>query len=210
MQSGDGLIVRVRAGVWGLSSQKLRTLAELARLYGNGLIELTRRSNLQLRGVSEGGLARLQAALVEQGVAEPTGEREGRLSGLLADPEAMLDPAGELASLASELEHGLLAASTLRLPSKFALVLERAGAHSAVSGVVADLRLALRSDGACELRLAGDRDSALFFGILPRAEVAPGALALARLLAETHAVQGAAPRMRDLLLRHGEQSVREL
>jgi len=209
MASGDGLIVRVRAAVWGLSSQKLRALAELARLHGNGLIELTRRANLQLRGVSEAGLPRLQAALLELGLADSTGEREGRLAGLLLDPLATLAPDAELARLTRELERALLSAPALRLPSKFALVLEPAGAHSAVSEVVADLRLALRSDGACELGLAGDRAHALWLGLLSRAEVVSGALVLARLLAEAPAGDAGAPRIRELLARHGEQVVRE-
>ena len=52
MQSGDGLIVRVRPRV-GAFSLSGRGTGRPRRALGNGHIDLTRRANLQLRGVSE-------------------------------------------------------------------------------------------------------------------------------------------------------------
>lgn len=70
MLSGDGLLVRVRPPMARLSVDKCRLLAELAERFGNGLIDLTSRGNLQIRGVHEGNHAQLLAALVDAGLVE--------------------------------------------------------------------------------------------------------------------------------------------
>ena len=51
MLSGDGLVVRVRPRMARLSPAQVRGLAEAALRHGNGVIDLTARANLQLRGV---------------------------------------------------------------------------------------------------------------------------------------------------------------
>ena len=48
MQSGDGMIVRVRPRLSQISAAQAKGLARLARQYGNGQIDLTNRANLQL------------------------------------------------------------------------------------------------------------------------------------------------------------------
>ena len=53
MQSGDGLIVRVKPRLARLTAKQGRALADLAQRYGNGLVDLTSRANLQIRGVSQ-------------------------------------------------------------------------------------------------------------------------------------------------------------
>ena len=51
MMSGDGLVVRVRPRMARLTAAQVRGLAQAALAHGNGLIDLTARANLQLRGV---------------------------------------------------------------------------------------------------------------------------------------------------------------
>ena len=53
MMSGDGLIVRVRPRGGRLSTREARGLADVADRYGNGVLDLTSRANLQIRGVRE-------------------------------------------------------------------------------------------------------------------------------------------------------------
>lgn len=53
MMSGDGLVVRVRPVLAGLSRTQILGLCDLATQYGSGLIDLTSRANLQIRGVGE-------------------------------------------------------------------------------------------------------------------------------------------------------------
>ena len=52
MESGDGLLVRVRPRAGRLATGDVIAIAAAAERYGNGLIDLTRRANLQLRGLS--------------------------------------------------------------------------------------------------------------------------------------------------------------
>src|SRR5687768_827283 len=76
MESGDGLLLRVRAGARILHAGELRALARLARSHGNGLLEITRRANLQLRGLSEDSLVGAQEELLRRGLVELSPERE--------------------------------------------------------------------------------------------------------------------------------------
>lgn len=108
MESGDGLIVRVHPGLGALTADKLRTLVALAERHGNGQIDVTRRANLQLRGISQRALEPLQAALVQSGWAAPSQAGERHFA-LLASP--LLGLASEntaLSLLARELERALL------------------------------------------------------------------------------------------------------
>src|SRR3984885_7927990 len=67
MQSGDGLIVRVRpkSGMFDLAA--FVALTEAAARFGNGQIDLTRRANLQIRGVRETSLPALHESIGELG-----------------------------------------------------------------------------------------------------------------------------------------------
>lgn len=51
MMSGDGLVVRVRPRMGRLTAAQAQGLAQAARKHGNGLIDLSARANIQLRGV---------------------------------------------------------------------------------------------------------------------------------------------------------------
>lgn len=51
MMSGDGLVVRVRPRMGRLTADQAQGLARAARKHGNGLIDLSARANIQLRGV---------------------------------------------------------------------------------------------------------------------------------------------------------------
>jgi precorrin-3B synthase len=51
MMSGDGLVVRVRPRMGRLTAAQALGLAQAARTHGNGLIDLSARANIQLRGV---------------------------------------------------------------------------------------------------------------------------------------------------------------
>ena len=77
MQSGDGLIVRVRPRCGMLSPDELIVLAEAAQRFGNGHIDLTRRANLQIRGVSEETLPGLHEVIDRLGLLELDTARGG-------------------------------------------------------------------------------------------------------------------------------------
>ncbi|MFJ5537435.1 cobalamin biosynthesis protein CobG [Vreelandella titanicae] len=86
MATGDGLLVRVRPPLGQLSCQQVVALCNAAETFGSGLIELTSRANLQLRGVSDASWPPLMVFLVEHQLVsdDPDAERQ---------PQLMLAPA---------------------------------------------------------------------------------------------------------------------
>ncbi|MFC7642028.1 hypothetical protein ACFQX6_14390 [Streptosporangium lutulentum] len=62
--AADGGLARVRVPGGRLTTSQLRELAGAASTYGSGVIELTSRANVQVRGLGEGGgfAARMAAA----------------------------------------------------------------------------------------------------------------------------------------------------
>lgn len=89
MQSGDGLIVRMHPREQSITAMQLRAFAQVAAQYGNGIIEVTRRANLQIRGVTADALAELQAALREVGLFDEAAESP--LSNAIKSPIAEID-----------------------------------------------------------------------------------------------------------------------
>ena len=81
MATGDGLLVRVRPPLGELSREQMLALCEAAETFGSGLIELTSRANIQLRGVTETSWPPLMAFLVEHQLVsvEPETERQPQL-----------------------------------------------------------------------------------------------------------------------------------
>lgn len=135
MASGDGLIVRIATGHRALTPAQFRGLAALAEAHGNGLLEVTRRANVQLRGVREPSLAPLQEELLALDLGGPRGTRE---IPLLVSPLAGLHPAYAGLPELSEAVAAALRASVDALPAKFGVVLDAAGS---LRDVRADLRL---------------------------------------------------------------------
>ena len=69
MMSGDGLLVRVKPAFGRLDAQVLTCLADLSDQFGNGVLDLTSRANLQIRGVSEQAYPALLSSLQTAGLA---------------------------------------------------------------------------------------------------------------------------------------------
>lgn len=76
MATGDGLLVRIKPRLGRLSRDQALALCALAQTYGNGMIDITRRANLQIRGVSEADWPALIAELVAHELADADAEQE--------------------------------------------------------------------------------------------------------------------------------------
>lgn len=158
MESGDGLVVRVRPWQGALSGAQVTALCDLAARFGNGTIDLTSRANLQIRGVRDhaGVLAGLEAA----GLLDPDPAREGRRNVLMPPDAAPGDLAHRL--------HDALAARLMdlpALPAKMGVALD-VGATGALHEASADFRfelgdagLILRADGRALGRAVTERDA---------------------------------------------------
>lgn len=88
MPTGDGLLARIHPPLGVLTLAQARSIAEGARRYGNGHLDLTARANLQIRGVSEATrdpLARLLDAAGLGDTRTDGGPQRLTLTGPLAD-----------------------------------------------------------------------------------------------------------------------------
>ena len=132
MLTGDGYLMRLRFSCGILSSEQGRAIATLAQCYGNGLIDLTRRANLQIRGVAEDGIEELQRELLARNLIAP--DTQGvDAPNVIASPLAGRDRAAllDIRPLVRELEQRLASEPDVRdLPAKFCIAVEDGGRFS--------------------------------------------------------------------------------
>jgi precorrin-3B synthase len=142
MQSGDGLVVRIRPRCGTFGPHELRVLADAAQRFGNGHIDLTRRANLQLRGVSEASLPQLHDVIAGLGLLDDSPDGEA-VRNVMINPLAGVDPAEvlDVRGVGRELERRLASEESLwALPSKFGFIVDGGGALS-LAVQRADVRL---------------------------------------------------------------------
>ena len=196
MPSGDGLIVRVRPRHARISASDLAALARLARAAGNGIIELTRRANLQIRGVSASSWPALLGELCERGLAGAEPGSDAHPS-LFVCPLSGLDPrCPPLEGLGDALLAVLREPRPAALPDKFAIVL--GGGSSSSSALSADIHVRLHPGhpDRADLLVAGKADDATPLGSCALGDVPAAVRALLVALA---AYPVERRRMRDAL-----------
>ncbi len=178
MASGDGLIVRVRPRCGAFDLETATALADLAERLGNGHIDLTRRANLQIRGLTDDRLTELQAELAKLGLLDRDAETEA-VRNVMVAPLAGLDPAQSLdvRPIARAIDDALTSDKRLHaLPGKFGLLVDGGGAVS-IASERADICLAAVGD-----TLAFGLDTAKgteWLGTLPPSGAAEAAIAAA-------------------------------
>jgi len=149
METGDGLLVRVKPpGAW-LTAPAARVLADAAAHWGNGVIELTRRGNLQVRGLRPDGVAPFAAAMAAAGLADPDPARERRRV-VVAPPLAGDDPGAAATGLAERIEAAL--ADGPALASKFCIAVDAGGV---LAGRTVPADILVRTGGAEDRIIAG-------------------------------------------------------
>lgn len=171
MQSGDGLVVRVRPFGGRLDAAQAAGLAHLAERHGNGLIDVTSRANLQIRGVSESSHRLLLDRLAELTLLDPDADTESRRN-ILVTP--FWRDGDETQALAAELEE-VLADSMFELPTKFGFAIDD-GKSRVLAGNSADVRIERDAAGGLMVRADGARAGRS----VARGEAVATALAVAR------------------------------
>jgi precorrin-3B synthase len=129
MLSGDGLIVRVRPQSATLGLDQLAALADAAGHFGNGHIDLTRRANLQIRGVSEATLPQLHEVIARFGLLDDNPDGEA-VRNVMINPLAGIDPAEvfDVRKIGGELARLLASETSLwALPTKFGFIVDGGG-----------------------------------------------------------------------------------
>ena len=126
VQALDGGICRIKLAGGVLSSQQARAIAEAAERCASGVLELTNRSNLHIRGVLPGQQAELIERLLAASLG-PSNPAADDVRNLLLSPAAGLDPQALLDTrpLAAALLELLQNTPALHgLSAKFALQLD--------------------------------------------------------------------------------------
>lgn len=149
MEAGDGLIVRVKPALARLSVVEVHALCGLAQQFGSGMLDLTNRANLQIRGVREAGWRRLVERLLEAGLIDGDPAIEQRRNVLVACDWA---PGDETCRMAHDLIARL--GEFPQLPGKSGFVID-AGSAPLLSGASGDFRIERAGGGGLVLRVDG-------------------------------------------------------
>ncbi|MFD2856862.1 cobalamin biosynthesis protein CobG [Seohaeicola zhoushanensis] len=149
MRSGDGLILRVRPPMGHITRDQALGLCSAARGLANGIIDLTNRANLQLRGVRGEGYQPLLDQLLDLRLIDPDPATEKRRN-------IMMTPFCERGDLSWQLAEELVARldALPPLPAKFGFAID-CGDAPVLTGDPADIRFERASDGGLLIRADG-------------------------------------------------------
>ena len=142
MLSGDGLVVRIRPRMARLSPEQTRGIATASLRHGTGLIDLSARANVQLRGIRPEAHLALLDDLAALDLLDPT-EAEERHRNLVVSP--FWTGAG-WRPLADAVTRLLTAPDFADLPAKFGVTLDLAR-PMVLQSVSADIRVEWHQDG---------------------------------------------------------------
>ena len=194
LPTGDGLLARILP-IDTIALEPFAALCVLARRYGNGIVEITARGSIQVRGLSAHSASQFAGEIAALGIAAEDGIP------ILCNPLAGLDAAEifDAAGLAAALRRAVTRRPLVgRLDPKVSVVID-GGAPLNLARVPADIRVRAQScHCATVLRLAvgGDDRNAFDLGLIG---VNDGVEAVSRLLlvlAEHRA------RARDMIAAH--------
>lgn len=149
MAAGDGLLVRIKPRLGRMGPDQVRGLCDASARFGNGLIDLTNRANLQIRGVIDDKWHVLVDALIALDLVDPAADLETRRNILVAPDWQAAD---DNARLAEALASRLSALPTL--PSKVGFAID-AGNAPMLTDAPADFRIERSGDGTLLLRADG-------------------------------------------------------
>jgi precorrin-3B synthase len=193
MPTGDGILVRL----YPIGTIALAAFSELcgaARRHGNGIIEITSRGSIQVRGLSEGSAPQFAADIAALGIAAEGGVPVhcSPLAGI--DAEEIFDSAAMAADLRSALARGALAT---RLGAKVSIAVDGGGTLG-LARLPSDIRLIADAEdggGALRISVGGDEAAARFVGVVARSDAIKAAVRLLAVLAE----RGPNARARDVV-----------
>ncbi len=187
MPTGDGLLARLRPEGLAFSPVALAALARAAGQWGNGIIEITARGSVQVRGLRPDTVDPFAQALDAAGIVAATGVpiEISPLSGI--DPDELIDTR----AICKDLQ-GRVADLVGQLAPKVSVVIDGGGAIG-LGALKADLRLT-----------ALDAENFAFFaGEVPLGTIAV-ADAVVRVEALLRDLAGMGPKARGEDLRRGE------
>ena len=175
MMAGDGLLLRVRPRLGRLTTVQVLGLCDVASVHGNGLIDMTSRANLQLRGIGEGNWRAAIDRLVALDLVDADPFMEGRRAVLVAPDWRAGDDTHRIAKALLGRLGGLP-----DLPAKMGFAID-AGADPVLNDTPADFRIERGASGGLILRADGRKTGV---ALAPGGE-AEALIALAQWFAES-------------------------
>jgi precorrin-3B synthase len=203
MPTGDGLLVRLHP-IGTVSLAAFKALCAAARQCGNGVIEITTRGSMQVRGLSTASAPRFADTVASLGIAAEEGIPiiSNALAGL--DPEELLDAS----ALAADLRRALARTSLPgRLAPKISVVIDGGGALG-LDALSADVRLRaelINDHVALHVSVGGDAANATPLHAIMPSDCTEAALRLLEVIAR----RGRSARARDILATGEIDSFRE-
>lgn len=193
MVTGDGLLVRLRPAKPGFALRELIAMAEAAEVCGNGILEVTARGSLQIRGLRAETVSLLAMKIAEVGIeiTEGLAIETPPLAGL--DPSEIVNPL----PLAAQLRATVAACEPrLALAPKLSITVD-GGGHLHLGEITADIRLRAVRIGRKTLwllALAGTEATSRRIALLDELAVVPAVMTIL----ETLAAMGDSARARDI------------
>ena len=155
-EAADGWLARVRVPGGRLPASALHALAALAEELGNGLVDLTARANLQLRGLAAADGADLANRLRDAGLLPSL--THDRVRNVLASPLAGRAPGSldHVDAIVARLDAGICASAVLgNLPGRFCFLVDDGSGAGREIGP--DVTLVACGGGRFEVALDGQR-----------------------------------------------------
>jgi len=197
MPTGDGLLVRLTP-IGTISLTAFAELCAAARTHGNGVIDITSRGNIQVRGLSPDSASQFAATVAALDIAAEDGVP------ILCNPLAGLDAEEIFDSNApaADLRHALAQRSmAAKLGAKVSVAIDGGGALT-LDALAADVRLraeSINGDVTLRVRVGGDGANAADLGFVTTAQ---GVAAVMRLL-DVLVKRGRDARAREILATEG-------
>jgi precorrin-3B synthase len=182
MATGDGLLARLTPSGATIRLPAFGGLCTAAARHGNGIVEITSRGSIQVRGLTAASAGPFAAEVAALGIPAEEGIP------VMPDPLSGLDETGliDAGAVAGELRRALAISSLAsKLSAKVSVVVDGGGALH-LDEVAADVRLrAVRTDQAvrCDVALGGTAASGISIGAVPAGRAAECAVRLLELLA---------------------------
>jgi precorrin-3B synthase len=197
MPTGDGLLVRL-IPIGTIPPAAFAGLCAAARTHGNGVIEVTSRGSIQVRGLSERSAPDFAADFAALGIAADDGVP------VLADALAGIgaDEIFDAGALAADLRRALAQrAMAARLSPKVSVAIDGGGAIG-LAAVPADIRLRAQThngNAVLHVAIGGDEASAVPLGDVALADGVETAVRLLDVITQ----RGRERRARDILAAEG-------
>jgi precorrin-3B synthase len=160
MQTGDGLLVRLNPLAGEIAPKVLIGLCESARRHGNGIVEITARGSIQIRGLSETSASLLAAEVDALGISVRSGVPVDTSPIAGIDPSEIANPAPLAAAIRAGIAEANLAT---RLGPKVSVVIDGRG-QIGLGAIIGDIRLVAADASRWRLSVAGDGAAATFVG----------------------------------------------